>query len=68
MQTAFTADPVSTLRNQAREQARTALPVRMGQFLVGLWLRRVERRMERAVLELEHPGVLGDYMRASRHG
>jgi hypothetical protein len=68
MQIAISADPVAALRSQARQQARAALPMRMGRFMVGLWLRHVERRIERALLELDHPGVVGDFMRASRRG
>jgi hypothetical protein len=68
MQIAVSADPVAALRSQARKQARAALPMRMGRFMVGLWLRHVERRMERALLELDHPGVLDDFMRACGRG
>ena len=68
MQIAISPDPIAALRSQAREQARTALPMRMGRFMLGVWLRHVERRVERALVELDHPGVVGDFMQAYGRG
>ena len=68
MQIAISADPIAALRSQAREQARAALPMRMGRFMLDVWLRHLDRRVERALLELDHPGVVGDFMRAYGRG
>ena len=46
-------DPVVAIRTAARAKRDTRLPIRIGRFLLDAWLRRVERRVESAVRDLE---------------
>jgi len=57
-----TLDPVVAIRAAARAEREATLPVRIGRMVMQAWLRRVERRLERAVRDLE----LKERQRAAR--
>ena len=48
-----TLDPVVAIREAARARRGATLPVRIGRLVMQAWLRRVERRVEAAVRDLE---------------
>jgi hypothetical protein len=45
-----------------------AVQSQLSQFLINAWLRHQERRVERAVLALDHQGVTDDFWQALKNG
>jgi hypothetical protein len=62
----MTTDPIAAIRAQARHERAQPLPIRLARLLTDTWVRRCERRVARAVLMLDHAGVLEDFRAASR--
>jgi hypothetical protein len=69
MYIAATTDPVVAIRAEARRAAeRGSMAARLCRWLVQAWVSRLERRIERAVVRLEHAGVLEELREARRKG
>jgi len=66
MSITMTTDPIAAIRTQARREHGQPLPMRLVRMLQGMWVRRYERHVARAIRTLDHSGVLEDFRTASR--
>ena len=54
-------DPVSAIRQHAREQRARSLPIRIWRALMQAWMRRLERQIGRAQTEMHRHPVAYDW-------